>query len=723
MLGTIVRVLVAVTLSAQLAPPAQAAPLDGEVPAGTLVYVGWPGGTRLAAAAEGTPAGELLDASNLPALFDEIVPGVADLVAEQDAEAGAVAGQVAAVVRAVADRPAALYVTGVEPGPALPSLNMGLVVDADDDAAAVQRALEELLVAGGGPGRVTRQGGLVLYTSGPEVPAAEGPRLADADGYRRAMAAVGGEDALTAIYIDVAGINALAADLIGQAGGEEALAPVAGVAAALGLGDATALATAGTFGDDGLWHSRTFLATDRVGDGLPGVFAGAADLSLLDVVPADAVQVRLERADAGVLVDVIEQAVAAADPEAGPQYFRQALGMADTFSGVDVRRDVIGNLGETWLAYRSPRVGGGPAGLVAVNKLKDAAAFERALGQASVALVNGVNAAAELDRPRLVGRSTTIEGVKVYYLGTPLVAPAWAVHDGHLFAGFYPQMVAAAANLAGEGGFRNTPAAGRALALAGETPRGLSFYDMPAVAPDLYSTMVSVAQTASGFYDLFGGGSTDPLLPTLPTVLANLSPAAGASWADGDGLHFHMAQPFPLSTALPEQQQSITQTAPLISILLPSLERARETANRVASASNLRLIGLAAILYANEVDGGAFPATLGEIYRTQDVPAESFLNPRTGNELPWDWDQATPEQRAAWIDNAGDYLWLGDGLTLATPADVVAGISRPAGLDDGVNVLYADASVYFLTWPQLDEEIARTNAYRFAQGLPELFAE
>ena len=38
----------------------------------------------------------------------------------------------------------------------------------------------------------------------------------------------------------------------------------------------------------------------------------------------------------------------------------------------------------------------------------------------------------------------------------------------------------------------------------------------------------------------------------------------------------------------------------LISILLPSLNRARETANRVKCASNLKQIGSALLLYSNE---------------------------------------------------------------------------------------------------------------------------
>ena len=47
----------------------------------------------------------------------------------------------------------------------------------------------------------------------------------------------------------------------------------------------------------------------------------------------------------------------------------------------------------------------------------------------------------------------------------------------------------------------------------------------------------------------------------------------------------------------------------LISILLPSLNRARETANRVKCASNLRQIGQAILLYIND-NRGAYPRTV-----------------------------------------------------------------------------------------------------------------
>src|SRR5205823_5196621 len=55
----------------------------------------------------------------------------------------------------------------------------------------------------------------------------------------------------------------------------------------------------------------------------------------------------------------------------------------------------------------------------------------------------------------------------------------------------------------------------------------------------------------------------------------------------------------------------------LISILLPSLNRARETANRVKCASNLRQIGQAILLYSND-NRGAYPRTCAHTPATAD---------------------------------------------------------------------------------------------------------
>jgi prepilin-type N-terminal cleavage/methylation domain-containing protein/prepilin-type processing-associated H-X9-DG protein len=73
----------------------------------------------------------------------------------------------------------------------------------------------------------------------------------------------------------------------------------------------------------------------------------------------------------------------------------------------------------------------------------------------------------------------------------------------------------------------------------------------------------------------------------------------------------------------------------LISILLPSLNRARETANRVKCAANLKSIGQALLLYSNE-NRGAFPRTVYVAAVTPMIPTwgtvPTSTNPFTGVE-------------------------------------------------------------------------------------------
>jgi len=81
----------------------------------------------------------------------------------------------------------------------------------------------------------------------------------------------------------------------------------------------------------------------------------------------------------------------------------------------------------------------------------------------------------------------------------------------------------------------------------------------------------------------------------------------------------------------------------LISILLPSLNRARETANRVKCAANMKQIGSALLLYSNE-NRNAYPRTyattadLADLTSTGSTLANSFLTtgtPPTGtNNIP-----------------------------------------------------------------------------------------
>jgi prepilin-type N-terminal cleavage/methylation domain-containing protein len=72
----------------------------------------------------------------------------------------------------------------------------------------------------------------------------------------------------------------------------------------------------------------------------------------------------------------------------------------------------------------------------------------------------------------------------------------------------------------------------------------------------------------------------------------------------------------------------------LISILLPSLNRAREAANKIKCSSNLRQIGLAIKMYANTERGSAYPrarASATPANVTWGTPTGNFNNGATGS--------------------------------------------------------------------------------------------
>lgn len=154
----------------------------------------------------------------------------------------------------------------------------------------------------------------------------------------------------------------------------------------------------------------------------------------------------------------------------------------------------------------------------------------------------------------------------------------------------------------------------------------------------------------------------------------------------------------------------------LISILLPSMGKARETAQRVKCASNLKQIGQAALLYSNE-NRNRYPPDVGVLLATQDLVPEVFTCPSC------EIDKATGATTQAVIDELlkGDHLsyaWVGGGLTNNVPVDVVLAFDlelhpiKDQARATGINVLLGDGHVEFV-----DEATAKAVHAQFAAGV------
>jgi prepilin-type N-terminal cleavage/methylation domain-containing protein/prepilin-type processing-associated H-X9-DG protein len=170
----------------------------------------------------------------------------------------------------------------------------------------------------------------------------------------------------------------------------------------------------------------------------------------------------------------------------------------------------------------------------------------------------------------------------------------------------------------------------------------------------------------------------------------------------------------------------------LISILLPSLNRARETANRVKCASNMRQIGQAILLYAND-NRGAYPrtdysnavtnlptwstgATSSDPFVTgtgvvnNDVSAAMFLLLRAGditsevftcpssNAQKWDYGGGTNTAQN-WCNWAGESgtsgpsgLLTNESYSYENPYPVSGAVSNGFKLNTSISAEYAVAS-------------------------------
>jgi predicted Zn finger-like uncharacterized protein/prepilin-type processing-associated H-X9-DG protein len=129
----------------------------------------------------------------------------------------------------------------------------------------------------------------------------------------------------------------------------------------------------------------------------------------------------------------------------------------------------------------------------------------------------------------------------------------------------------------------------------------------------------------------------------------------------------------------------------LISIMLPALNRARETAYRVKCASNLRQIGTAIILYEND-NQGAYPPDLGTLVKTEDISINVFACPASNTSVP---SGLPSDQQAAWVNSNSDYIYIGAGYKRGEAESSVVAYEKDDDHHDGMNLLFADGHVEF----------------------------
>jgi prepilin-type processing-associated H-X9-DG protein len=141
-------------------------------------------------------------------------------------------------------------------------------------------------------------------------------------------------------------------------------------------------------------------------------------------------------------------------------------------------------------------------------------------------------------------------------------------------------------------------------------------------------------------------------------------------------------------------------------ILVPALNGPRPAANRVRCASNLRQIGQAIQMYANE-HNHQLPPNLSAVLENEDLTPEVFVCPET-SDIP----ATGPTTQGVLADFAKpghcSYLYFGTGLLdTGDPKTVIAAEPLTNHAGSGANVLFLDGHVEFLPAPVVKNLIGK----------------
>lgn len=705
------------TLIALLPLISHAQPLADRVPGDALLYIGWQGSEAMPAAFAQSNLKGVLDHSGLAQLFSQAYPQLVQRVSQEDAHAGQVLSQIGSITGPLFRHPTAMVLLAPAANAPMPAPRFALFCQAGNESDALLKQFNGLLAQLppiGIPASAVKQGDLVLLTINFDQPAlalaADASKsIAKSPSFLQSSAQVAREP-VAIFYVDAQATLAYLDKGIRQMH-PDFVPDWTKAVEMLGLSGLHRIIWTGSF-EGANWSEQTFIDAPAPRKGVPAMLdAPPLSDAILHAVPKTATWVGIGQLDLGGLFTAIHDILAQFNPE-GAQMMNQALGAGQMALGFNPKTDLLDALGPEWALYNDPTVAGnGPMGLIVVNHLRKADVAQRSLKKLWLALENMVNGQLPpQDKMHIGFEHTQADGVDVYYVALPFVSPSWTIQDDKLFLALYPQLALSAANAAkGPSLVENPDFQSLRQALHGTNANGLLFVDLPKSATEGYQTLLAMSQLGLGFANMAGIQTPPMVIPPLRQLRPYLNPAAEFSWTDEAGYHSLGRTPFPGAQALTAQNNIILgYTALMTSIMLPALNAAKERANRVKCASNLRQIGQGCLLYAND-HKGQYPPDLGTLVK-EGLNEETFVCPSGDTQVPPDV-RGNPDKAAAWVNQHGDYTYLGAGKKENLPADTILAYEKAQDHDrQGMNMLFWDGHVDWYVLPAAEQLIQRQKA-------------
>jgi hypothetical protein len=534
------------------------APLADRVPGDAILYIGWEGTNALTAKYEKSHLKPVLDASSLPQFFSECVPKLIDRVAQENSDAADVLRELFAIGGPMWKHPMAIYFGGIDFNGPLPLPKLAVLCDAGPDAADMAERIDKLLKEAekqqSGPFPLVKvYGSMVVFAFGTQAEvdaqfgAAPALPISKSPEFVAAFAQVQKDPAFIE-YIDCPGFVKMVDDVIAKKA--DAVTSDGWKHARDGLGLSGLHQIIATMGFDGRdWASEGFVGSSDGDQGILSMVHGTPlGQEILKAVPESADRMAAGKFDLDSFVGHIHDVVAQIQPSAGEQV-DEVMSQINQTAGLDIRKDFLAVLGDEWCTYSDRSIAGsGLLGTVVVNRLRDAAVADKSLTQISQRINAIVAQQLQEQKITVEFHEEVVDGLTVHYLAVPLVTPSWAIADGNLYMGLYPQVVTAAAAQVKKHGpsILDKPEYKAVMKRLGDHPAGsVAFCNLPVTAPDSYSNLLMLSRLYLGGADLMGVHPPALTIPPLSKIVPELSPTGAISWTDSAGLHMRSISPFP----------------------------------------------------------------------------------------------------------------------------------------------------------------------------------
>ncbi len=414
-------------------------------------------------------------------------------------------------------------------------------------------------------------------------------------------------------------------------------------------------------------------------------------------IPQDATLVSAFPFELGFVLKLIDWAA--------EQEGEDPFGEAEEMLGFDVRGDVLENVGPRVMYYQSDSTGGG--GLlssVLIAELRDPAR----LAEVHAELIERFNAfAGEQARGYIRIRPWEASGHDVFSLATPgLPVPievSWAIVDNRLVVAASPVgIVSAIAQMTGDGPSINDNAK-FASAILDYLPEN-------GAASATFSDTERFAKLGYGGTNLLLSGlanavrsPSDPareagvIMPEFGAFASGIKPMGAIEYWDGDDYVAVMRLDGSTVVEIAEMlgqfgggQAVAAMAAMQVGVAIPAIERSRVTAKQMVSASQVRALVQATIVYSSD-NNGKFPESYEELIKIGYISPEMLVS------------SAGP----AWDEQGDIVLRFGIDPALANSfrANVVVAMDRAAYVNGGmdVNVGFTDGHVETLSHWEVDE--------------------